>query len=373
VLAAPGGGAALVEGWSRNSRGAWIADVPTGRKLRFLPPWVVARAWKSDGSCLAVVTDAGPLGSVRGDPRVEFYGRDGAVVRRAVPLRDSEILFKIAWSGDDLVGIGFGFGHRSASANVIVLKSGAGAWVDTGFERPAGSLWPMRTLDDGRVALLEIGADRGSRVHVVDAAHGKVEGPIFDLPAGETTDEGDLSPSGNLLLAFERAPEGPRNEASHNPGFIHRAGTATTLPGPSSGTWHAWHAWLADDRLAWVEWQGGETTLKVQTRDGRVTSLKSWTNAAVGLDPSPDGNALFVSVLPQPDKSGIFEELVYLADESRLVSLGPPFSDRLHDLKYTLWAGPRTLARIAPGVVAFEDVDALGKRRFVLGSERNLR
>jgi hypothetical protein len=64
--------------------------------------------------------------------------------------------------------------------------------------------------------------------------------------------------------------------------------------------------------------------------------------------------------------------LVYLPDEDRFVSLGPPFSDRANDRRYTQWAGPKTVARIAPGVVYFEDLDAPGKRRFVIGGARNL-
>jgi len=66
------------------------------------------------------------------------------------------------------------------------------------------------------------------------------------------------------------------------------------------------------------------------------------------------------------------EELVYLPDENRVLSLGLPFSDRPNDHRYTQWAGPKTLARIAPGVVYFEDFDAPGERRFVIGGVRDL-
>ena len=61
------------------------------------------------------------------------------------------------------------------------------------------------------------------------------------------------------------------------------------------------------------------------------------------------------------------EELVYLPDDDRFVSLGEPFSSRANDLRYTQWAGPNTLARIGLGVVGFEEVGAPATRRFVIG------
>jgi hypothetical protein len=126
---------------------------------------------------------------------------------------------------------------------------------------------------------------------------------------------------------------------------------------------------------------------------GAPKTLREWTDAAVRIDAAPGGRALFVSVLPEisgfvadgtrftPDpaqfrdeapRGTVPEELVYLSDEDRFVSLGRPFSDRANDQRYSQWAGPRTLARIAPGVVYFEDIDAPGKRRFVIGGPGDL-
>jgi hypothetical protein len=79
--------------------------------------------------------------------------------------------------------------------------------------------------------------------------------------------------------------------------------------------------------------------------------------------------ALFDGGAPAGD---IPEEVVYLTGDDRLVSLGPPFSDRSHDQRYSQWASPTTLARLAPGVVFFEDVHRPGRRRFVIGGPRDL-
>jgi hypothetical protein len=126
---------------------------------------------------------------------------------------------------------------------------------------------------------------------------------------------------------------------------------------------------------------------------GAPVALREWTDAQVGLELSPDRRAVFLSALPAggapavdtgrraPDPAlfdgpaplgAVPEESVYLVDEDRWIKLSP-FSERPNDLRYTQWAGPRTLARIAPGVVYFEDIDKPGEKRFVLGGEGGLR
>jgi hypothetical protein len=122
-------------------------------------------------------------------------------------------------------------------------------------------------------------------------------------------------------------------------------------------------------------------------------AIREWTDAAIRIDSAPGGHALFVSVLPEPSGAAgegarwetdptqfagevprgvVPEEAVYFPDEDRFDSLWPPFSTRVNDRRFTQWAGAKTLARIAPGVVYFEDIDAPGKRRFVIGGARDL-
>ena len=155
----------------------------------------------------------------------------------------------------------------------------------------------------------------------------------------------------------------------------------------------SWARWLPGDRLAWCDSFDRRTRLFVAAPGEPPKAIREWRDAQVGIEPSPDGHAIFISVIPAPGgpatdgsrhspdpaffegsvpEGGNPEELVYLADEARFVSLGPPFSDRANDLRYSQWAGPSTLARIAPGVVAFEDIGAGGKRRFVIGGPGDL-
>jgi hypothetical protein len=131
----------------------------------------------------------------------------------------------------------------------------------------------------------------------------------------------------------------------------------------------------------------------VGTPGGPPRPIREWREANVGIFPSPDRRAVFVSVLPAggapsaaagravPDtadfQAGVTqgsatEEIVYLPGEDRFVTLGHPFSDRPSDQRYSVWAGPKTLARIAPGVVYLEDIDRPGALRFVIGGSRDL-
>ena len=402
VLASVNGGSVFIGRAGPFQNSGWIADLKSGDQRRYLPPWVGAATWKRDGSMLAIVTTAGLLGSERGGERVEFYGRDGSETRPAISLGESEILYHLAWSGDDLVGIASWFGGHDDRVGVVVLRSGASDWTRTGFERPGGLLEMMGRLDDGRIALLDVdfetrsasgqGAYRGARIFVVDAPSAKVVGPIATLASNEVAHQGALSPSGRYLLMFNRAPQGAgSSEFEPDRRFVRDLRTGVDAPALSPT---ARAQWLSGDRLAWIEVGSDATSLVVAAMDGSRKAVRTWSRADVGIVVSPDRRSIFVSVLPQRPKTktassaeatssvrdtppasreGAFEEFVYLADEDRIVSLGPPFSDRLSDQKYTLWAGPRTLARIAQGVVALEDLDAPGKRRFVLGSESDLR
>ena len=122
-------------------------------------------------------------------------------------------------------------------------------------------------------------------------------------------------------------------------------------------------------------------------------ALREWPVASIGgIETSPDGSAVFVSVIEgQPGfvdtvmkgdpahfigsapMGAVPEEVVYLADERRFASLGPPFSDRASDQRYTQWAGGKTLARFSLGCAYLEDIDDPGKRRYVIGGPRQLR
>jgi len=131
----------------------------------------------------------------------------------------------------------------------------------------------------------------------------------------------------------------------------------------------------------------------VGTPGAPAKPVREWRDAHVGIQPSPDGRAVFVSVIPAargpvvdsnrrpPDPAlfegtapagGVAEELVYVPEEDRFITLGPPFSGHANDLRWSEWAGPKTLARIAPGVVYFEDIDKPGVRRFVIGGPGDL-
>jgi hypothetical protein len=397
-----GGSAFVGRTWSSGDGrgGGWLVDTKTGRSLRFMAPVIGNAVWNRDGSRIAVWSGAGPLGSDRADPQLEIFGASGDLVKRAVAMRSFLVGNGMTWSGEDLVSLAYGEDDHRGRMDVVVLRSGDTTWKPLGFEQPVGALRVMGALGDGRLALLDIelgersksgySAYRGSKIFVVDVKHERVEGPILELPPSEVANEGALSPDGRFLIGSERVEEGSTPNITHRRHFVREVATGQDVPGLVP--WER-AQWLAGDRVAWLDGGSQDCVLVVASIDGRSKTVREWKGADVGFMVSPDGHALFISVLPtfpnsssvptttggaihdspSASRSGVFEELVYFVDEDRMISLGPPFSDRKNDQKYTLWAGPKTLARIAAGVVAFEDLDAPGKRRFVLGSESDLR
>jgi hypothetical protein len=165
--------------------------------------------------------------------------------------------------------------------------------------------------------------------------------------------------------------------------------SAIATPNPST----LWAQWTANDGLIWTDRLDGAVRLFTLTPGGAPRAVREWEDAEVGLQISPDGGAVFVSVIPSPGPhpvdpsrprppTSLFEsevprgrapeELVYLPVEDRFLSLGAPFSDRASDRRYTEWAAPRTLARIGVGIVALESIDTPGVRRFAIGRPSDL-
>jgi hypothetical protein len=214
------------------------------------------------------------------------------------------------------------------------------------------------------------------RLHPLDVAAARVGPPIADAEGRPLAFSGwgARSPSGRFAKVGGRVLD-LRGDAG-----------PTSVPAPERAQW------IAGDRLVWHEDLGHRTRMVVATPSSAPKPLREWQDAQVGLEPSTDGRAVFVSVIPaggppqvdprRPPDPSLFEadapkgaapeELVYLPDEDRFVTLGRPFSDRANDRRYSQWAGPKTLARIAPGVVYFEDVDRPGALRFVIGGSGDL-
>jgi hypothetical protein len=226
----------------------------------------------------------------------------------------------------------------------------------------------------------------GYRLYPIDPTAARVGLPLTDAKGGELNFAGwnfGLSPSGRFARI---AGTGSTWED------VRLADLAAGVEVPDAGV-PPWARWIPGDRRYWSATLDHRSRMFLAAGTESPQPLREWTAAAVHVDAAPGGQAFFVSVLPEipnvtsdgthfvPDlrqfagevpAGAIPEELVYLTTENRFIRPGPPFSDHPNDLRYTLWAGSKTLARIAPGVVFFEDLDAPGRRRFVIGGASDL-
>ena len=397
VITSPKGGKAFVSADSYYwGGGGWLVDVATARKLAFVPPPVRDGAFSPHGSELAVLTWSGPLGSVRGRERIDIRSAGDGRVLRSIPVDGDLMVFDLAWADGGLVAVG----AREASQKkhefeVAIIDPISGTWRPTGFRSGGWSTSLVRPLKDGRVYLRKVvdenvsvgsPAPRGYHLHPIDVTAARVGPPMADasgVPLMFAGRGGSLSPSGRFARFV--GDEGDFGET--------RIVDLSAVPRQPFAAGPPRMRWISGDRLIWHDDFENRTRLFVGMPGTTPKVLREWRDAQVGIHPSPDDQAVFVSVIPaegapaadakrRPPDPALFEasapagtvpeELVYLPDEDRFLPLGPPFSNRANDQRYTQWAGPKTLARIAPGVVYFEDLDAPGKRRFVIGGTRDL-
>ncbi len=397
VLPAPSGGRAFVSSVTNAAWGAgWIVDIATGAKLAFVPPPVRDATWSPDGSEVAILTWSGPLGSVRPRARMDIRSaRDGRVLR-SISVAGEIVVDALTWADAGLVAVVSRDSSRKArQSEVEIVDPTTGTWRPTGFRSEGWSMRVVGPTSERRVFVSKAveesisagnNSPHGYRLYPVEVVAARVGPAIADATGRELTFagwSGSLSPSGRLAqIVGLRDTWGAARLVDLSAG--------TDLPTAGSPPWAGW---IPGDRLYWHGTLDHRSRMFLAPAGKAPRTLREWTGAAIRIDPAPGGRALFVSVLPEvpgftadgvrwsPDpaqfageapRGSVPEELVYLPEEDRFVPLGRPFSDSASDQRYSQWAGGRTLARIAPGVVYFEDIDSPGKRRFVIGGERDL-
>jgi ABC-type transport system involved in multi-copper enzyme maturation permease subunit len=393
VFASSSGRSVLVAA-AAGSTGAWIVDVSSGDKRAFVAPPMQHAAWSPDGSQLAVVTWSGSMGGQRNRPRIDVFDAASGDVIRSIDVPADQAVADMSWASGAIVVTGHPPDGRRAPLSVSVVDPRSGTWKATPF---TGEGWGALTPPDpsGRVSLriphyernvATRDTFRGFELRPIDVAGAKVDPALSDA-AGEpllfSGWQGGLSPSGKLAMVSAR--DGERRA------FVHDVATGTpvsTEAVPTSARW------LADDRLFWFVRLAKRTRLVVMTPGQPPRPIREWEGGNVRLDAAPDRRALFASALPAdplaPDtdpvpvasdsplfvvdvpRGNIPEEGVFQSAGDQWISM-PVFSGVLLDQRYTQWAGPNTLARIANGVVYLEDLDKPADRRFVLGGERDLR
>ena len=396
VLQSPQGGKAFVAARSNFARGSgWLVDLATARKLAFVPPPVRVSAFSPDGSEIAFLTSSGPLGSARARERIDIRSVIDGRVLRSIPIDGDETVVDLVWGDGAFVTIGTrGASETKVEYEVAIVDPKSGTRQSTRFRSMGWSMSLARSPIKGGVYVKQVvnenvsdggPAPRGYHLHPIDIPAASVGPPMVDasgvplLVAGWGTTS--LSPSGRFArVVGDEVGERRIVDLSADPDQP----SVDSPPMPH---------WISGDRFVWLDDLEYRTRLFVGAPGESPKVLREWRDSQVGLGQSSDGQAVFIAVIPaggppaidpkrRPPDPALFEgiapsgaspeELVYLPDDDRFLKLGLPFSVRANDGRSTQWAGPKTLARIAPGVVYFEDLDAPGKRRFVIGGARDL-
>ncbi len=376
-------------GWG----GGYLVDVSRGIRRNFIPPPVRDMSWSPDGSQFALLTWSGPFGSIRSNERIEVRSTEDGKLLRAIALPGDGVAMDIAWpDGGIVMLLSKAEAGGSADRRLKLLNPATGEWKPMDF---SSKEWPglVSAGPDRQVYVRElahsdatpspnIGA--GFHLYPVDAKSGRVEPALADrsgnplLFAGWS---GGLSPSGRFARILH-----PGDDSKTVYLFDLQSGVESGCAAPSSARW------VDGDRLVWTDRLGTVTRMFALTPGTAPIVLREWHDAHVEYEVSPDRRAVLVNAIPvlsPPAPAGsrvpdpalfssvapqgrVPEDQIYLIDQDRFVELGPAFSTRPDDFRTSQWAGPRTIARLAPGVVAFEDIDAPGKRRFAIGSASDL-
>jgi hypothetical protein len=224
---------------------------------------------------------------------------------------------------------------------------------------------------------------RGFQLLPIDVAAGKVEPAMADAAGSQLVFAGwplGLSRSGRFARVVD-----PNDESGTSHVVDLTPGAAPLPPLDAPGA-----RWLVGDRLVWIERLSDRTRMLIAEPGAAPAAVREWQAATVGIETSPDGRAVFVSVITA--QAGVFdpsrrpghaahfegtvptgavpEEVIYVADQNRFMTPGPPFSSVANDQRYTQWAGGKTLARISLGSVYLEDIGRPGQGRYVIGGPR---
>ena len=367
-------------GSSRQDSGGWIVDLETGDRIQFLAPPFWQAGWSGDGSRMAVVTMSGPLGSSRSTIRIEFYDAQGRTAGRTLRYDENTWTYRVRWAGDRLL---------LHEATVDTVRREPKAYQlrvydpDTGESRSADAPGYMQMsglvgpIADGRIfAVIRETEDRddddrarGSRygLYAVDLETGEIGSePLLEDVGQAWAAEEVLSPSGRYWILDRRAGRGePR------PILDLETGEEIPVEGLVRQA-----KWLNGDVLFWVDTVGSERRLVTVEPGGTPKVLRSWSDLGVGLQVSPDRERLLVTASRALDTQSeavleqqIVQTWVFDPAEDRWTELTAWPAHPYKGYTYaTAWAGPRTLARTGPRVLAFESLERPGEFIPVIGS-----
>ncbi|HEX4823726.1 MAG TPA: ABC transporter permease subunit [Candidatus Polarisedimenticolaceae bacterium] len=371
--------------------GGWLVDLASSRKTGFVPPPFRDVAFQPEGDLVAILTWSAPLGGETKRDRIELRQASTGRLERSIGTPGDEPVMAVGWVDRAVVVLitrnttPNGHTYEVLAANPLSNDS----WRSLGLVQ---SEWAAFTAPrhDGRLFLRTSGdlidaggvrRIRGYHLRPIEAGLRRIGEPISDAsgkPIEFASWLAGLSPSGKLGTTATTVD-------------LHSDRSGIAVTDLATGSVRVVDSsvndeqWLSGDRLVWLENEGAggsRVRLRSMGSDGKIVTLRAWRNAAVRIQVSPLGEAVYLSAhelapghgkaLDPGDPEGtVPEHGILRVAEGKWFSINPACSEA--EECTTTWASERTLARIGPGFLAFEDIDHPGVKRFVLGSEADLR
>lgn len=357
-------------GGSYHGQSGWIIDTSSKEKIRFLKPPIRSTAWKADGSMLAVLHQAGALGSVR-EVRLELFDRDGESLRTFPVESESSYARGVHWAGE-LVLVREWLRVGRSAIRVLHPERGELGRIEVAGE--GSQTWKLLgPTDDGSVFLHRFVSNdpRTYELNRLDLTGFRLEEPALIEEGGDlpTFAAKVLSPSGRY---FARLAYVDKVYSSRI--YDLQEGTRTDYPDSVIA------GWLTGDRLLLLEKAGDEVRVVLRGADG--TELLSRTlPRGVTVLISPDGRRFLVAQRAMADNRSFgyayFGSIRGDDLGALLVSDGVEWTDLqtltagLDDEQLRIvWGGPNTLIVSDGAASAVADTDSGATWKGVLGRWR---
>jgi len=380
LTVSPSGQALVAQPSTSWLAGGWIVDLDAADRVRFLPPPLGAVAWSEDGSRVAVMTSAGPFGSSTAGIRLEFFDSAGRIAGRTLDFEEGFYTPWLRWVGNRVVWVE---PSMKSTSRIETYDPATGERNGSDFDLATWSYGLVGPTRDGKLylaipkekpAAASDALDRSRAIPYAvlpfDPLTGKLgDGPLVEDVGSPWMAERLLSRSGRYWVR-DLPQDGVRVVLDL------QTGAAIPVEGLGRGA-----LWTEGDFLVWVE-RGPQSRVARTSPGGAIETLREWTGAWVELGVSPDGRRLLVNVAgtptpPQLGESGSGDPVHRRPLETwvHTVATGEwarfdAWPDReVEGLSYrTVWAGPETIARTGPGILALESLARPGELRFVIGS-----
>ena len=344
---------AVIIGWGFRN-GGWMIDTRAKRRVRFLPPPLRSAVWNADGSMLATIHQAGPLGSI-GRPVLEWFDPAGSSLGTlALETEPDSYARGVHWAGDKML-VPEWAGARKGRIRVIDPVRGETGVIDLVGGR--GQAWRLLgPTDDGSIYLHRL-TRQDPRVYELSRLD--LETPRLE-PA-VLTEDGDLptyalrflSPTGRYWARVIFADQFYTSYVID----LH-SGERVDFPGSLIA------GWLSGDRLVRLEGLGDGTRVVVQRAAGEEILSRAFTGP-VGAKVSPDAQRFLVTrfdldrLLPywyfvSLRTTGL--QQLFVCDGRDWTELSSLVEDIQGDDAWVSWGGPGSL--IASNGVATAVADA---------------